>query len=217
MPRCVTGWKHGLHTLMAVVSAGWITSGLYAQVAPAEAPPKLKVSVLVGEGAVHNIHQPKPAEVILEVADEAGRPLSGVIVVFQLPSGGAGGKFPTESLFSTVTTDASGRAVVKGLQPNATRGKWSINVTASYQGLTVSVAIAQVNEDPGARPAVVARRGGSGKIIAVVAAVGAAAAGGLVAASRGKSGGGGGGSTPTPPTVPPATTITIGTITVGRP
>lgn len=214
MRRLAAGWKHGLRAAAVVLSAGWMASALYAQAAQAEPRAKLKVSVMVGEGAVHNIRQPKPTEVVLEVMDEAGRPLSGAIVVFQLPASGASGLFPNESLFATVTTDESGRAVVKGLQANTSPGRWNINVTASYQGLTISITITQVNEDPTARPAVVKRRGGSGKIIAVAAAVGAAAVGGLVAASRGKGGAGGGGGTSTPPVT---TTITVGTITVGRP
>lgn len=218
MGRPAAGWKGGLRAAAVVLSAGWMASALFGQAAQTEPRPRLKVSVLVGDGAVHNIRQPRPTEVVLEVMDEGGQPLPGAIVVFQLPSAGASGVFPGESLFSTVTTDEQGRAVVKGLQPNASPGKWSINVTASYQGLTISVAITQVNEDPTARPVVAKKRGGSGKIIAIVAAVGAAAAGGLVAASQGKSGGGGstsGGGTVTPP--PTVTTITVGTITVGRP
>jgi len=173
----------------------------------------LKVSVLVGEGAVHNVRQPKPTEVIIEVRDESGRPLPGAIVVFQLPSVGASGQFPGGSLFATVPTDETGRAAVKGLQPNATPGKWNINVTASYQGLTVSLGITQVNEDPTSRPVVVKKRGGSGKIIALVAAAGAAAVGGGIAASQGKK------SSPGPQPQPPVTptTITIGSVTVGRP
>jgi hypothetical protein len=177
----------------------------------------LKVSVLVGEGAVHNLRQPQPAEVVLEVMDEAGRAVPGAIVVFQLPPAGPGGVFPGENLFATVTTDEKGRAVVKGLRPNSSPGKWSINVTASYQGLTASLAITQVNEDPAARPTVVSKRGGPGKIIAVVAAAGAATAGGLLAAiSRGKGEGGGAGGGGTTP-APVVTTITLRTITVGRP
>ena len=144
MLRHERGRDRVFRTALALLSLGSFASSAQGQPAQAETRSKLNISVLVGEGAVHNVRQPKPTEVVIEVKDENGRPVAGAIVVFQLPAVGASGLFPGESLFATVAADEAGRAAVKGLQPNASPGKWNINVTASYQGLTVSLGITQV-------------------------------------------------------------------------
>jgi hypothetical protein len=183
---------------------------------------RLKVTVLVGEGVIHDIRQPTPTEVVVEVKNDNERPVEGAVVVFQLPSEGASGTF-VEGLLSTAITDEQGKVAVAGLRPNGVAGKWQIKVTVSHQGVTVSVTIRQINQEPckpGFRPSkttgVCEKGGGSGKWIALVAVGGGAAAGGVLAATRGGKGGTTTGPGPTTPTRP-VTTVTVGTITVGSP
>ena len=179
-------------------------AGLMAQA------PVLNIVVVEGEGAINNIRQRTAREPIVEVQDENHRPVAGAAVVFSLPTQGAGGQFAGGAHSLTVITDAQGRAVARGLQPNGIKGQFQIHVNASINGRTGSTNITQTNAVGGGAGAG-ASGGMSGKLIAILAVVGAAAvAGGVYAATH--SGGGNNTSTITSPT-----TITPGTGTVGAP
>jgi hypothetical protein len=172
----------------------------------------LNLVVVEGEGAINNIRQRTAREPIVEVQDENHRPVAGAIVTFTLPSRGASGVFANGSNTLTVTTDAQGRAVARGLRPNNVSGQVQVRVNANFGGRTASTVINMTNA--AAATAAGASAGGvSGKLIAVLVAVGAAAAGGIAyAATRN-------GGTTTTPTVPatPATTVAAGTSQVGPP
>jgi hypothetical protein len=88
---------------------------------------------------------------------------------------------------------------------NKQQGKFQIQVQATFQGVTASATIAQVNAVLTAG-AGAARHGISGKTIAILAAAGGAVAVGAVVATRGGG---------TPAASP--TTISAGTPTVGGP
>ena len=179
-----------------------------ARAAPqASAPAKLNIVIVEGEGAINNIRQRTAREPIVQVEDENHRPVAGAAVLFLLPENGPGGTFANGSRSLSVTTDSQGRAVAKGLRVNDAKGKYQIQVEASYLGLSAAATITQTN----AVITAAAAGGVSGKLIGILAAVGGAAAVGVVAATRG--GGGGGTSTPTPT----PTTISAGTPTVGKP
>jgi len=180
----------------------------------AQAGSTVKVSVLAGDGQVHSLRQPRPAEIVVEVRDQNNNPVKEAIVVFQLPANGPSGTFPDDNPFATVVTDEQGRAAVRTLRPNSVAGRWEIAVTVSYQGASVNAWIAQRNEESGARPVVRKPGSGSGKLIAIVVAVGAAAAGGVLAKSlSGKKTT----TTTTTPAPPPGTTISITSIGVTAP
>ncbi len=180
-----------------------LAAGLMAQA------PVLNIVVVEGEGAINNIKQRTAREPVVEVQDENHRPVAGAAVVFSLPSQGAGGTFAGGVHSLTVITDAQGRAVAHGFQPNGVKGQFQIHVNASLNGSTGSTNISQSNA-AGAGGAAAAG-GISTKLIVILAvAAAAAAAGGLYAAY------GGGSSSPTV-TTPTATTITPGTGTVGAP
>ena len=144
-----------------------------AQAQPA--PAKLNIVIVGGEGAINNIRQRTAREPIVQVEDENHRPVAGAVVLFLLPDNGP-----------------------SGFKVNRVEGKFQIQVQATYQGVSASATIAQVN----AAPAVGARHGMSGRTIAILSAVGAAAAVGIVLAVRRGSG---------------STTISPGTPTVGAP
>ena len=183
---------------------------LAAQGPPAQPPPspgeRLRLTVLEGEGAIHNIRRPLASDLIVQVTDRDRGPVAKAAVVFTLPAQGASGSFPGGAN-STVMTDAQGRAMVRGLRPNKVAGKFEIRVSVTHQGETARATITQFNMAVGDA----APKSGGGKILAVLIIAGAAAAGGAVAATR-KSG-----SSPTSTQAPPTITVSPGTGAVGPP
>ena len=188
--------------ILSLALALWLPAISQAQVAP-----MLNLVVLEGEGATNNIRQRTAREPIVQVQDENHKPVAGAIVVFTLPSNGAGGVFANGAKTLSMVSDNNGQAVARGFQPNGLKGKYQIRVNASHNGQTASVSINQVNAALTASGAT-AHAGISGKLIAVIAVVGAAAAGGAIYATRG------GNNTPA---VVPGATIAAGTATVGPP
>lgn len=170
---------------------------------------KLNLVVVEGEGAINNIRQRTAREPIVQVEDENHKPIAGAAVVFTLPSQGAGATFAGGAHTLTVMTDAQGRAVARGLQPNRVQGQFQIHVNASYNGQTANTNISQSNVVGAAAGAAAA--GISAKLIILLAVAGAAAAGGIIYATH--SGGNGNNGT----MAPSAVTISPGTGTVGPP
>ena len=182
------------------------SSPLSAQDAQSPAAGKLNIVIVEGEGAINNVRQRVAREPIVQVEDENRRPVAGAAVTFLLPNQGAGASFANGGQSLTITTDAQGRAVARGLRPNNVNGRYEIRVNASHQGRTASATISQTN----AVAAATAAAGGiSAKLIAILVVAGAAAAGATVAATRGGNDSGSGGPTPT--------VITPGTPSIGGP
>jgi hypothetical protein len=188
--------------------------GLAATAAPAE----LNIVIVEGEGATNNIRQRTAREPIVQVEDENHKPVAGAVVVFTLPTHGAGGAFANGAHTLTTVTNDQGQAVARGFQANGAKGPYQMRVNASRNGQTATANINMVNvaAAAGAGAGAGAAAGISGKLIAVIVVVGAAAAGGAIAAVKAGGGNNGnngnigaGGAT--------ATTITPGTGTVGPP
>jgi len=178
--------------------------GLPPGIAPAAeqgqaAPAKLNIVIVEGEGAINNIRQRTAREPIVQVEDENHRPVAGAAVLFLLPDNGPSGVFEGGGRTIEVKTDSAGRAVGRGFKVNKVEGKFQMQVQATYQGVTASATIAQVNAGA---PVAGARHGLSGRTIAILSVVGAAAAVGIVVAARRGSG---------------PTTISPGPPTVGGP
>ena len=164
------------------------------QGSPARA--KLNIVVVEGEGAINGIRQRAARAPVVRVEDENHRPVARAAVLFMLPDSGPGGVFAHNARSLLVRTDTTGRAVAQGLRANDRQGKFEIRVQASFQGVTTTASITQVNSIKAAG----ARAGGvSGKLIAILAAVGAAVAVGVVVARRHS------GSTDATPTISPGT------------
>ena len=179
--------------------------------ATAQVAPMLNLVILEGEGATNNIRQRTAREPVVQVEDENHKPVAGAIVVFTLPSNGAGGVFANGAHTLSLASDSKGQAVAHGFHPNGLKGQFQIRVNASYQGLTVSAAITQINV-AAATGAATSSAGISGKLIAVLAVVGAAAAGGAYYATH--NGGNNGTQTVV---IPAGTTIAAGAGSVGPP
>lgn len=178
--------------------------------AAAQVAPMLNLVVLEGEGATNNIRLRTAREPIVQVQDENHKPVAGAIVVFTLPSNGAGGAFADGARTLSMVTDNQGQAVARGFHPNGLKGQFQIRVNASHNGQTASVIITQTNVALAASGAA-AGAGVSAKLVGVLVAVGAAAAaGGAYYATHNGNG--------TPAVVaPPGTTVAAGAGSVGPP
>src|SRR5579862_9748348 len=109
------------------------------------APPKLNLVIVEGDGAINNVRQRTAREPVVQVEDDNHRPIAGVVILFEVPSRGAGGEFPGGTHSLSVVTDAQGRAAAHGFIPNHTAGQFQIHVTASYNGSKVERDISQTN------------------------------------------------------------------------
>ena len=169
---------------------------------PAAAP--LKIVVLQGENAVNNIKTRIVTEPVVEIRDDRDLPVAGADVVFQLPAAGPGGTFPDRSRTYATRSNIRGQAAAASFVPNNEVGRFNIRVTASRNGQTASLAIAQQNT----LEAIAHARKGLSRGWKILIAVGAAAAGGGVYFATHT----GGASTP-----PNSVSITTGIVTVGGP
>src|ERR1039458_5924957 len=86
--------------------------------ATAQVAPMLNLVVLEGEGATNNIRQRTAREPIVQVQDENHKPVAGAIIVFTLPSNGAGGAFANGARTLSMVSDNQGQAVARGFRPN---------------------------------------------------------------------------------------------------
>jgi hypothetical protein len=152
---------------------------IYAQ----DAPHKLNIVIVEGDGAINNIRQRTAREPIVQVEDENHKPVAGAAVLFALSDQGAGGTFAGGVHNLTVITDDQGRAVARGFHPNHVQGQYQVHVTASKSGLSANTSISMSN----AVAAGVGAAAGAGiatKLIIVIAVAGAAAAGGAYYATH---------------------------------
>ena len=169
----------------------------------------LKIVVLEGEGAKNNVRAKSATAPVVEVRDEADKPVAGAEVVFQLPATGPGGVFHGWMRTQTARTDAQGKAGASGYLPNDEEGRFNIKVTATSGSRTGQAIVAQSNVRGAAGSS--ASSGKRRWLVPVVLIAGAAVVGGTVAATRG----GNGTTTATAATIP--VTITPGAVTVAGP
>src|SRR5215469_1389837 len=125
--------------------AGSLSVWIALTAIPLRSQEMLNLIVVEGEGAINNIRQRTARETIVQVEDENRKPVAGAVVVFSLPSQGAGGTFANGAQTLTVTTDAQGRAVAQGLRANRIAGKWEMRINASAGNRTGVVTVSQTN------------------------------------------------------------------------
>lgn len=87
--------------------------------------------VIEGEGAVHATGSKASHPIVVQVTDETGSPVEGATVSFRLPDEGATGIMASGVRTDLVTTDAQGRAALRGLQFGRTPGQLQIRITAA--------------------------------------------------------------------------------------
>lgn len=185
----------------------------------------LQIHVVEGEGAVHPPGSRLARPLVVEITDETGKPVEGAAVSFHLPDDGPTGVFVNGLRTDVSTTDAAGRAVLRGVTLNRTAGRFQIRIVASKEQARAGVISFQYIAEPrsGAATASAARaplapqstasRSGRTRWLIVAALVGGGAAAGILGAGRSN------GSAPAAAAPPPAATLTIGppTSTVGKP
>ncbi len=105
------------------------------------APLTLRITILEGDNALNNIRQRTAREPIVQVEDANHKPVAGVAILFTSVRGpnGAGGTFDSFTNYKTVT-NAEGKAVGRGFQPNTVTGQFTVNVEATL-GTMMAAAV----------------------------------------------------------------------------
>jgi hypothetical protein len=177
--------------------------------AAAEAPviQSLKVIVLEGQNAIHDLTRKIYILPVVEIRDENDRPLEGAEVVFRLPATGPGGFFANQETSRKARSNPQGQASAVGFVPNSQAGSYKINVTAMMGNRMGTAVINQTNSlDAAADQRKSSRsivKGRSTKFWTIAALVAAGAVGGgAYAATRG-----GGSSTPSSAVIPNPTIV----------
>ncbi len=165
---------------------------------------RITIETMEGDGAINSIRLRRAHEPVVRVLGPGGQPLAGATVTFLLPATGASGTFVESGLSLTAMTDSQGRAVGRGLRPNAAAGKFQIRVTASWRGSQAVTTLAQTNAGPG-------NKSSHTKWIVIAGVVAGAATAGAVAASHGGHSNSGNSATV------PSGSISAGAPTLGPP
>jgi hypothetical protein len=181
----------------------------------------LTIAVLQGDGAIHDLRAGTATFPIVEVRDEAMKPVAGAEVTFELPASGPGGEFAGGASTAHAKTTTAGQARAPEFTPNKREGRFFIQVTARLGDRVGTVRIEQTNSVNPVATRKAADRGsaaaGPSKLWRVLAiAAGSATTVGVVLLTRNGSNGGGSVGAVPPPSGP-SVTLTPGAITVGGP
>lgn len=172
--------------ITAALIAPRSAAGQQAALAPEAG--SLKIVVVQGENSKNDVRTKFAEQPVVEIRDEADKPLAGAEVVFQLPWTGPGGVFYDWLKIHTVRTGTDGRAAARGLTPNDEEGRFNIKVTATHGMRTASAVIAQSNVRTSGNGAAVNGRSRK-RLWTTVAIIGAGVlAGGIYAATRDDNG-----------------------------
>ena len=128
--------------ILALVPAPELLAQASVAVQAAGAPLMLHINILEGEEALNNIKERTAREPIIQVEDQNHKPVAGALIIFTSVRGtnGAGGTFNSFTQYRTVT-NAEGKAIGHGFQPNTTAGQFTVQVTASVGGTVAATAV----------------------------------------------------------------------------
>ncbi len=141
--------------LMTGIAISFLTVTVSAQTEPGQSktgiqPPlqatmteKLRVIVLQGQGATHEIARGLTALTVVEVRDENDRPVEGAVVTFRLPESPQVGSFAGGIMSQTSRTNSQGQAGMAGFVPSQNSGSVVIKVTAVFGKLMGRATITQ--------------------------------------------------------------------------
>lgn len=175
-----------------------ITTLFVFQTLVAQTSGQLRITILEGDEAIVNVRQRVAREAIVQVEDENRKPVAGAALLLLSPERGPTSLFANGTNSLTLTTDAQGRAIIRGLRPNTSAGRYEIQITAQKDGLTGRTNLVRTNVVPKMIAGMSAQT-----FTWVMVAAAAAAAGTAIGVNQG------GGSN--------RTVITPGTVTVGQP
>ena len=170
----------------------------------------LKVEVLEGWNAIHDVQRRTSSPTRIEVRDERNSVVEGATVQFKLPDFGPSGRFADGTNTYEVETNASGQARMADYLPNTVEGQFELAVTVTSLTGKGTILIPQRN---GTLPRPVpaepnARKGGKRRTLMILLTLGIGI-GTAVAVSMGNR-----------PDLPPrnsATKVSLGPISVGGP
>src|SRR5262245_57539256 len=108
---------------------GWLTLQAFLGTVFSAPQDQLRISILNGEGAIHDTKKRAEISISVRVEDSGGSPAAGARVEFAAPDRGPGGAFANGSTMISVTADETGTAEVKGFQPNNIAGSFEFTVT----------------------------------------------------------------------------------------
>jgi hypothetical protein len=166
-----------------LLAKGWVSSAATSgEISSVTAPwGTLKIVVIEGEDAVNVAQQTSAIAPVVEVRDRNNQPVAGAVVRFAVTRGRAG--FNGARVL-TVTTNQAGRAVGTGVTPTGA-GAIQISATATFQGETAAITIAQTNVLTAAAGAQAGAASAGGAGTTAGTAAGAGAGGGLSATTIG--------------------------------
>ncbi len=194
-----------------------LSGTLFMQGSLAQDMSVLRINVVEGDNAVHNLKRKAVSPTVVEVRDAGNRPVPDARVRFTLPAIGPGGRFAEGERVYTTHSNSEGRATMASFAPNGYEGSFTVVVEVNSAGREANAALKQTNGMYLATPAAnsfqgaPAMRSSNSRKVLLILGIGAAAA---VAGILATQGGGRGGSAAV--TTPPAT-IGIGGIGVGGP
>jgi hypothetical protein len=133
---------------MYLVAAGWVG---FACASPAQTggtgahpAPELRMRVLEGEKAEFRTGTKTARPLLVEVTDETGRPVAGVVVSFRLPETGPSGVFANGLRTDIAVTAADGRAAPGGVRWGDEPGVVEVRVTAARGAGRAGLIVEQV-------------------------------------------------------------------------
>src|ERR1051325_9539158 len=128
-----------------------MTAGETSYLAQAQDATAIKINVVQGEGQNLVIGSGGAKAIVVQVVDQAGKPVSGAIVNFVLGSGGTTVD-GLPNLFG-VSTNQQGNATLPSVRPTGQSGAWSIRVNASFNRMTATATVNLTNSTEAVRPA----------------------------------------------------------------
>jgi hypothetical protein len=134
--------------------------------------PKLEITALDGEGAINHDKRCKARDPVVRVADDNDRPIAGVVATLVMQNQGANGLFANGTRSLSILTTPRGVATTTGLSLNTVAGNMTIQVTAPYQGQTVSAEITQKNRGAASTAKVCTDLKSQGQVTAPIASQG---------------------------------------------
>jgi len=116
-----------------------------SQQPPAPTVETLKIRILEGAGAVHNIATGIAAPLVVEVRNSNEGPVEDAEVTFELPASGPSGLFADGKPVYTTRTNFQGQAIWQGLRPNKQEGSFQVKVTALLGQQSGRISVRQSN------------------------------------------------------------------------
>lgn len=129
---------------ISLILTAAIAVGQTPQAPAAPTNESLIVVVVAGRNGTNILRPPSAAPPVIEVRDNADRPVAGAIVKFSAPESEPTVKFPNGRSSYSLVTDLSGRAVVENMTPVGT-GKFQLDVTATYLDVYTTAMIRETN------------------------------------------------------------------------